>query len=226
VFRINAEGTLNVLQAAGELSGIRVVVIGSADEYGAAAESDLPLREDAPLRPMTPYGASKVAADFLGLQAWLGDGVETLRVRSFNQIGPGQGDDFLFPSVARRILEAGRAGATELKVGSLDPIRDYTDVRDAVRALRLLVEHGTPGEAYNVCSGKGRSVRDVIESFVTLAGVDVRPVIDPELARPVDVPVLVGDPAKVREATGWEPAIALTDTLADLLTEWKARLGP
>lgn len=221
VFRVNAEGTLNVLQA-GRTHGVgRVVVVGSADEYGAVGDAG-PLGEDAPLRPLTPYGASKVAADSLALQAFLGWGMATLRIRAFNHTGPGQPDRFLVPALARRVVECERSEADEITVGNLEPVRDFTDVRDVVRAYRLLAERGRPGEAYNVCSGTGVTVREVLEKMLALATRPIGYRIDDELVRPVDVPRLVGDPAKLHADTGWKPEYPLDRTLAEVLDAWRA----
>lgn len=222
VFRVNAEGTLNVLRACLAAGVERVLVVGSADVYGAVAEEDLPITEDAPLRPLTPYGASKVAADFLALQAYLGEGLGTIRVRAFNHTGPGQSEEFLVPSIARRVVEAERTGQGRVEVGSLDAVRDFTDVRDVVVAYRMLQERGEPGEVYNVCSGVHLSVREVAQRLLALAGVSLELVVDPRLVRPVEVPRLVGDNSKLRRATGWEPRIPLDQTLRDVLADCRA----
>lgn len=225
VFRVNAEGTLNVLQACRTHGVDRVVMVGSADEYGAVEDGSGALTEDAPLRPLTPYGASKVAADYLALQAFLGWGVPTVRVRAFNHTGPGQPDRFLIPALTRRVVECERSGADEITVGNLDPVRDFTDVRDVVRAYRLLAEHGRPGEAYNVCSGIGTSVRGVLEQILALSTRPLEYRVDESLVRPVDVPRLVGDPSKLRGDTGWSPEFSLDQTLADVLDAWRAEGG-
>jgi GDP-4-dehydro-6-deoxy-D-mannose reductase len=217
VFRINAEGTLNVLAACSAAEVGRVLVVGSADEYGAVRPEDLPLTEEAPLRPLTPYGASKVAAEYLALQAFLGDGLPVLRVRAFNHTGRNQSDRFMIPGLARRIAAAERDGRKEIPVGSLEPVRDFTNVDDVVVAYRLLVERGEPGEVYNVCSGVGHSVADVAEHLLGLARHAIELVPDPALVRPIDVPRLVGDNRRLREATGWAPAIPFEDTLAAVL---------
>jgi GDP-4-dehydro-6-deoxy-D-mannose reductase len=222
VFRVNAEGALHLLQACIHAGVARVLVVGSADEYGAVTESDLPITEEAPLRPLTPYGASKVAADVLALQAYLGEGLPTIRVRAFNHTGPGQRASFLVPGLARRIADAERDGRDEIAVGALEPVRDLSDVRDVVRAYRLLVEHGEPGEVYNVCTGRGVTVADVADRLVRLSGRALRLTVAPELVRPVDVPNLVGDPAKLSAATGWSPEIALDTTLRDVLETARA----
>jgi GDP-4-dehydro-6-deoxy-D-mannose reductase len=227
--RINVEGTANVLAAAGEAGVERVIVVGSSEEYGRVDPGDLPLTEDAPLRPTTPYGASKVAASFVALQAWLGQGIGTVRVRPFGHIGPGQSDRYLVSALARRIAAAERDGLDEIRVGALDPVRDYTDVRDVVRAYRSLALAGEPGAVYNVCSGNGVAVRDVAESLISRASRTLRLVPDPELMRPVDTPRLVGDPSKLRALTGWQPEHSLDETLGLVLDEARelvARQGP
>jgi GDP-4-dehydro-6-deoxy-D-mannose reductase len=222
VFRVNALGAMNVLRACVDAGVDRVLVAGSADEYGAVGVDELPLTEDAPIRPITPYGASKAAADILALQAFLGDGLGTLRVRAFNHTGPGQSASMLVPGLARRIAEAERAGGSKVSVGNLDVVRDLGDVRDVVRAYRLLVAHGTPGDAYNVCSGRGVSGRDVAGAMVTTSDAPLELVVDPELVRPVDVPRLVGSAAKLHAATGWEAEIPLDRTLRDVLEAARA----
>ncbi|MGH8992536.1 MAG: GDP-mannose 4,6-dehydratase [Acidimicrobiia bacterium] len=221
VFRVNAEGTLNVLLAARDAGVERVLVVGSADEYGVVDDAALPLGEDAPLRPITPYGASKVAAEYLGLQAFLGDGLGVIRVRAFNHTGARQAENFFVPALARRIAAAEREGRKEAPVGSLEPVRDFLDVADVVTAYRLLVEHGTPGEVYNVCSGVGRSVAAIAEALLSMARHAIELVPDPALIRPVDVPRLVGDNTRLRTATGWSATVAFDDTLAAILTRWR-----
>lgn len=222
-FRANAEGTLNVLTAAREAGVARVVSIGSADVYGVVAAEHLPLREDAPLRPVSPYAASKAAADFLGLQAWLGHGLEVVRVRAFNHLGPGQSERFLAPGIAMRIARNERSGGEVVPVGNLTPQRDLTDVRDVVRAYRLLAVDGAPGEVYNVCSGRALAVSEVAVELLKLADRPMRLEPDPELQRPVDVPVLCGDNSRIRAATGWRPEIPLLTTLKDLMEDCRRR---
>jgi len=225
VFRVNALGALNVLRACSDAGVDRVLVAGSADVYGAVGPEDLPLTEESPIRPVTPYGASKAAADVLALQAFLGDGLGTLRVRAFNHTGPGQSTSMLVPGLAQRIADAERDEGNKVSVGRVDVVRDLSDVRDVVRAYRLLVEHGTPGEAYNVCSGRGVSVREVADTMLATSDAPLELVVDPDLVRPVDVPRLVGDPARLRAATGWEPEIPLDVTLRDVLGAARARVA-
>lgn len=224
-FRANAEGTLNVLAAAREVGVERVVAVSSADVYGEAAPDEMPLTEDSPLRPSSPYAASKVAADYLGLQAWLGHHQAVLRVRAFNHLGPGQADRFVASALASRIARAEREGGTTLTVGNLSARRDYTDVRDVVRAYRLLAEAGEPGEAYNVCSGVDLAVQDLVDQLLALSSADLTLEVDPDLFRPVDTPVLRGSHDKLSAATGWQPELPMSTTLADLLDHWRHRLA-
>jgi GDP-4-dehydro-6-deoxy-D-mannose reductase len=221
--RVNVEGTANILDAARACGTRRVLAIGSSEEYGQI-DPDCPrLDEHAPLRPVTPYGASKVAASFLTLQAWLGAGLETVRVRAFSHTGPGQSDHFVVPALAHRIVAAELAHAPSIPIGNREPVRDLSDVRDIVRAYRLLVEHGAPGEAYNVCSGTGVSIGEIADRLVARAGGRFVGGVDPELVRPVVVPRLVGDPTKLIAATGWSPRYSLDATLDDVLADARTR---
>jgi GDP-4-dehydro-6-deoxy-D-mannose reductase len=223
-FRANAEGTLNVLTAAREVGVHRVLSVSSADVYGKVREIDLPLTEESPLQPVSPYAASKVAADYLALQAWLGRGVPVLRVRAFNHLGPGQTDKFVAAALASRIAHNELDGSDVITIGDLSARRDFTDVRDVVRAYRLLVRNGEPGEVYNVCSGVDVSVQELADQLLARASHPMRFEVDPDLLRPVDVPVLRGDHHRLTKATGWEPEIPLSETLADLLDDWRRRV--
>ena len=225
-FRANAEGTFNLLQACVQGKVGRVLVISSADVYGRVSLSELPLKEDAPLRPVSPYSASKIAADYLGLQAWLGYKLEVLRVRAFNHLGPGQTSRFVAPALAERIALNELEGREVVPVGNLTPKRDFTDVRDVVRAYRLLVADGEPGEAYNVCTGVDYAISELADRLVTMSHRPMRLEEDPTLQRPVDVPVLRGDFKKLHKTTNWEPEIELDETLSDILEEWRSRVGP
>ena len=224
-FLANALGTLNVLEAARAAGAERVLAVTSADVYGRVSEDELPLREDQPLRPVSPYAASKVAADALAQQAWLGHRLPVLRVRAFNHLGPGQSDRFVAPSLAARIARNERDGGDEVPIGNMTPLRDVTDVRDVVRAYRLLMEHGEPGAVYNVCRGRAVSVKEIADVLLSMAARPMHLVSDPGLQRPVDIPILVGDNGALRRVTGWEPTIPLEQTLADVLTDWRSRLG-
>jgi GDP-4-dehydro-6-deoxy-D-mannose reductase len=224
VLRVNATGTLYVLEAARACPRPpRVLMTSSAEVYGAVPEELLPVTEDAPLAPVTPYAASKVAAEYLGVQAHLAYGLAVIRMRPFNHVGPGQSAAFVVSALAQRIVEARRNGADSIVVGNLAARRDLTDVRDVVRAYRLLAERGVAGEVYNVCSGRDIAIADVALQLQSLAGVELRFEVDPELNRPVDVPVVRGDFTKLHEATAWEPSLSLEQTLLDVLEQWSER---
>ena len=225
-FSVNATGTLNLLEAARAVTPAPVVLlVCSAEVYGRVAPSDLPLDEDAPLRPVSPYAASKVAAEYLGVQAHLAYGLPVIRARAFNHIGPGQAPTFVVSSLARQIAAVAMHGGGVVEVGNLSPRRDFTDVRDVVRAYRLLVEHGRPGDAYNVCSGEDVAVSQLAERLIVLAGVDVELRVVPERIRDIDVPVLRGDPRRLVDATGWRRERSLDATLADVLRGWQEALA-
>lgn len=224
VLRVNVLGTAEILAAARALetpSAPRVLVVSSAEVYGTVRPEQLPLAEDTPARPVSPYAASKLAAEAVALQAWRGFGQPVIVVRPFNHIGPGQSPNFFVPALAKRIVEARRSGATALRVGTLTTRRDFTDVRDVVVAYRLLVERGASGEVYNVCSGRDVAMAEVAAHLLELARADLELETDPDLVRPVDVPVLRGDCARLRQATGWQPTIPLAATLADVLSSWE-----
>jgi GDP-4-dehydro-6-deoxy-D-mannose reductase len=210
----NATGTLRVLDALP--AGTRLVLSSSAEVYGVVPDAEQPISEDRPLRPANPYAASKAAAEMACVAA-AARGVEAVIARSFNHTGPGQDPRFALASWARQIA-AIRAGDAEpvLRVGNLEARRDLLDVRDVVRAYRRLAEHGVPATAYNVCSGAASSMREVLDMLVELSGAEVRVEVDPERVRPVDVPLLLGDPERMR-LLGWTPDIPLRQTLADLL---------
>jgi GDP-4-dehydro-6-deoxy-D-mannose reductase len=225
VIETNVVGTLNVLDAARAAGTRRVLVVGSAEEYGLVTGPPHPLTEDEPLRPCTPYGASKVGAGFLALQAFLGTGLETIRVRAFNHTGPGQPPRFVVPALAHRVAQTERDSRDRsVVVGNLDPIREVNDVRDIVRAYRLLMVLGTPGDVYNVCGGVGVAVREVAQRLLAQATRPLELRVDPTLARPADVPVLVGDPSKLVATTGWQPRLTLDDTLTDMLAAARASI--
>jgi GDP-4-dehydro-6-deoxy-D-mannose reductase len=221
VLRINAEGSLNVFLAALEAGVQRVLLIGSAEQYGRLTPDVIPVSETTPLRPVSPYGASKAAAEMLASHAFHGRGLPVVSVRAFNHIGPGQPDNLVASSIARQAVAAERAGGGVVRTGDLSPRRDFTDVRDVVRAYRLLVERGTPGEAYNVCSGRDVAIQEIADRYAALATVDIAFELDPERVRPVDVPVVRGDNTKLRAATGWSQEIPFEQTLADVLEWWR-----
>jgi GDP-4-dehydro-6-deoxy-D-mannose reductase len=218
--RVNVMGTLSVLEVARSCPRPpRVLVVSSAEVYGSVKETDLPLTEESPLAPMSPYAASKVAGEYLAIQAHLAHGLEVMRVRPFNHVGPGQSTEFAVPALASRIVKAKYAGESFIPVGNLTARRDLTDVRDVVRAYRLLITEGTAGCVYNVCSGRSVAISDVADKLLQLSGADLELRTDPDLVRPIDVPVLEGDPSKLEKETGWRPQIDLDRTLSDVLAE-------
>ncbi len=217
-FDTNAAGTLHVLDAARRCRPLpRVLVVSSAEVYGAVAAEELPLTEETPMRPVSPYAASKAAAEMVCLQAHLGWGLPVIRARPFNHMGPGQSPTFAVPALAGRILAALRAGSGVLRTGNLSARRDFTDVRDVVRAYRLLMERGEPGTAYNVCSGRDVSMAEVVDQLMAISGADLRTEPDLELMRPVDVPVIRGDASRLEATTGWSPEVPLEESLRAVL---------
>jgi GDP-4-dehydro-6-deoxy-D-mannose reductase len=224
--RTNVLGFVHLMDAlVGLKLAPRVLVVGSADEYGPVAPSELPIREDHPLRPRSPYAVSKAAQGLLALQytAW---GIPVLVTRTFPHTGPCRGEAFAESSFARQIAEIERGHREPvLRVGNLDAVRDFSDVRDVVRAYWALLDRGAAGEVYNVCSGRGVGIGTLLETLVGMAGVKVEVRVDADRLRPSDIPALVGDPGKLRAATGWEPLLPLERTLADLLADWRSRVG-
>jgi GDP-4-dehydro-6-deoxy-D-mannose reductase len=214
-WEVNATGTLRLLHAVGKAA--RVVVVSSAEVYGSVPDAEQPLAEDRPLRPVNPYAASKAAAEMAAVQASLAGAADAVVARSFNHTGPGQDARFSLPSFARQLAAVARAEAEPvLRVGNLSARRDFLDVRDVVGAYVALAERGEAGGVYNVCSGEARSIRSLVDEMVEISGTGARVEVDPSRVRPVDVPLLCGDPARIR-GLGWKAAVPLRQTLADLL---------
>jgi GDP-4-dehydro-6-deoxy-D-mannose reductase len=217
-FSVNALGTLNLCQAALALGRPpRLLVVSSAEVYGRVPPERMPVVEDEPFAPATPYAASKVAAEMVALQAWLGRRLPVVRARAFNHTGPGQQRGFVVPDLAEQVARAAKGELTMISTGNLEARRDITDVRDVVRAYRLLMLSGEPGSAYNVCRGETVLVSDVLRQLMALAGADVPVRLDPARARPADVPEHLGDPSRLEALTGWAPEVPLAQTLQDVL---------
>jgi len=225
--RTNVLGIVHVLDAARD-RGLRpaVLVVGSAEEYGMVDPSEIPIRETTPLRPSSPYAVSKVAQGALALLYGPAGGMRVVLTRTFHHTGPGRGEAFAESSFARQLAEVERGlRPPVLQVGNLEAVRDFADVRDVVRAYWALLEHGEAGGVYNVCSGRGRPIRELLDLLLSASGARVEVRIDPARLRPADVPVLVGDCARLRAATGWAPAIPLERTLRELLDDWRERIA-
>ncbi len=226
-FDVNVGGTVSILEAA-RLAGVRrVILISSAEVYGAVPPDRLPITEDHPLVPGSPYGASKQAAEAAALQYHRGHGLDVVIVRPFNHIGPGQSPRFAAPAFATQIAAAESTAPGEtpppLRHGDLSPERDLTDVRDVVRAYRLLAESGEPGECYNVCSGRSTSMSQLLATLCSLSTTSIETEVDVARLRPVEVQAQKGSPAKLIAATGWEPTTALDQTLGDVLDDARQR---
>ncbi len=220
----NIRPELNMLQLMANHSlKTRMLVVASNEIYGAVPPDKLPVDENAPLEPNNPYGVSKVVQDLLARQYFLSHNVDVVRVRSFNHLGPRQSPQFVAASFARQIAEA-EAGLREpvIYVGNLEAQRDFTDVVDVVRAYALLMEKGRSGEAYNVASGRPRSVQSLLDTLLGMSTVKLRIEPDETRTRPTDVSIIYGDITKLRNDTGWEPTIPFEESLRRILAYWRA----
>jgi GDP-4-dehydro-6-deoxy-D-mannose reductase len=217
-FEINALGAMRLVSALLPAipGGVRLLVIGSAEEYGAQDASAYPISEQALLRPLTPYAVAKAAQELISLQAFRGSGLQVVCTRSFNHSGVGHGDSYLLPTLVRRVRELRTEGGT-LRIGNGTVVRDYLHVMDVVEAYMALLEKGVAGEVYNVCSGHGITVGELAGRVLNRAGVTADISQDATLLRPIDVPILVGDNTKLRQATGWAPKRSIDDIIDDLL---------
>jgi GDP-4-dehydro-6-deoxy-D-mannose reductase len=221
----NTAATLSLLEAVRtEAPGARVLVTGSGEVYGPPDE--IPVDESAPLRPQNPYAVSKASGDLLAGMYAAAYGLAVIRTRAFNQAGPRQSTEYAVATFAQQVAAGKLAGADPVLVvsGNPDTRRDFMDVRDSVRAYRLLAEGAEPG-IYNVCAGRAVSARELIAALAETAGVNVRHEVDPERVRAHDIPEIRGSHARLTEATGWEPEIPLERTLADTLAWWERELA-
>lgn len=226
VLQINVAGTLHLLEAVRQLPVDPVVVLAcSAEAYGDVGVSPIAVREDHPFRPLSPYAVSKAAVDLLGYQYFRSHRVRTVRLRLFNHAGPRQSDRFVVSSFARQIaeIEAGRR-APRIAVGNLEARRDFIDVRDVVRAY-VVAAGAEAGAVFNVCTGTARSIREVLDALLDMAGRPIEVEQDPARLRAAEVPVLVGDPSALTAATGWRPEVPFEATLRDALDAWRTELG-
>lgn len=223
--RVNVEGTINVLEAVRcHVPRARVHIAGTSAEYGWVSPEAVPIPETHALRPASPYGVSKVAAELTGLQYHDSFGLHVVVTRSFNHVGPRQGDRCSIQTFCRQMaaIEAGLQPPV-MAVGNLEPRRDFTHTSDVARALWLLLDRGTPGQVYNLCSGQATRIGDIVEEVRAQGQVPIEVRVDPARMRPSDEPLLMGDNRKLKAATGWEPRITMAQIVAELLAYWRER---
>jgi len=226
LFAVNVGGTLNVLEGVKALEkGCRVVVVGSSAAYGLIPPHENPIKEGTPFRPVTIYGVSKAVQDLLCYQYWASYSLAILRVRTFNQTGPGEREGLVCADLAKQVAEA-ELGLREpvLRVGNTKPRRDFTDVRDVVRGYWLVCQGGEPGQAYNLCSGQAHAVQEVVDILLSLSRVPLKVEVEARRRRRDEIPLQIGDYSKLREATGWSPRIPFRQSLADLLEYWREKV--
>lgn len=225
-FRVNVLGTRNLLEAIRRARITpRTLVVSSAEAYGASANKLTPLREEDPLLPVSPYGASKAAAELLACSYWTHHKLPIVRVRPFPHTGPRHSSEFVFPDWARQLAEA-EAGQRppRLEVGNLEVRRDLSDVRDVVAAYVLALEKGEAGAVYNVCTDRAYTLREVLDALIRLTRLTVEVVVDPARLRPTDIKVLAGTAQSLHACTGWAAASPLSRTLENLLSYWRDQL--
>lgn len=222
----NISSQVNIFEAVRVLGLDPVIQIAcSSEEYGLVLPHETPIKETNPLRPLSPYAVSKVAQDLMAYQYFQSYGLKTIRTRGFNHTGPRRGDVFVTSNFAKQIASI-ELGLQEpvIRVGNLEAIRDFTDVRDMVRAYWFATQKGRPGEAYNIATGEGIRIRELLDRLLALSTSQVKVELDPERLRPSDVEILIGDSSKFRADTGWEPRVPFEQTLSDTLDFWRARL--
>lgn len=204
-----------------------ITIAGSSEEYGLVYPNEVPIKETNPLCPLSPYAVSKIGQDYLAYQYWQSYKIRSIRTRAFNHTGPRRGEVFVSSNFAKQVAEIEK-GVREpiIKVGNLEAIRDFTDVRDVVRAYWLAAEKCQAGEVYNICSGKGYKIKEVLDKLISFNKIkEIKVILDPQRMRPSDVPILIGDHSKFSEETGWQPEISFLDkTLKDLLDYWRERI--
>jgi GDP-4-dehydro-6-deoxy-D-mannose reductase len=223
----NVIGQLNIFEAIRKINlSCRVQIACSSEEYGMVHPEEVPIKESNPLRPLSPYGVSKVGQDMLGFQYFMSYKMDIVRTRGFNHTGPRRASVFVCSDFARQLvdIEKGQRDPV-IRVGNLEARRDFTDVRDMVRGYWLALEKGKPGAVYNICSGTSHRIRDVLDTLIGILGVDVEVRQDPERLRPSDVPLLEGDNNAFMKDTGWQPEIPFEQTLRDLIDFWRENPG-
>ena len=220
----NVMGSLNLFEAIRRNDiDARIQIACSSEEYGLVLPSEVPIKETNPLRPLSPYGVSKVAMDLLGYQYFKSYGMNIVRTRAFNHSGPRRGQEYVDSNWARQValIEKGKQ-KPELFVGNLTARRDFTHVRDIVRAYWIAATKATPGEVYNICTGKDYSMQEVLDMLLKMTNKKIKVTQDPERMRPSDVEILLGDCSKFKKETGWKPEISYEQTLKETLDYWRA----
>ena len=225
-FAINAIGEINLFEAVLALDlKPKIQIAGSSEEYGQVFSDEIPMKETNPLRPLSPYAVSKVAQDLLAFQYYKSYGLRTVRTRGFNHTGPRRGDVFVTSSFAKQIAEIEKKKRPPvISVGNLEAKRDFTDVRDMVRAYWLALERGVEGEVYNIGRGQAFAMKEVLDLLMSLSRARMEVQVDPARLRPSDVPVLLADSSKFMGLTGWRPMIPFKQTILDLLNYWRERV--
>lgn len=222
----NIIGEVNLLEAV-RSAGIDPIIhiAGSSEEYGLVLPDELPVKETNPLRPLSPYGVSKATQEMIAYQYFMSYGLKSVITRAFNHEGPRRGEVFVTSNLAKQIVEVEKGLKPPiLYVGDLSSVRDWSDVRDVIKAYWLVTEMGTPGEVYNIGSGVGREVREMLDMLLGMSNVDIEVEVDHARLRPSDVKVLVCDSTRFRKLTGWKPQIPFDKTLRDLLDYWRERV--
>ncbi|MCK5038832.1 MAG: GDP-mannose 4,6-dehydratase [Thermoplasmata archaeon] len=221
-FVSNAIGTINLLEAVRQLElDSKIQIAGSSEEYGLVTPDETPITEDNPLRPLSPYGVSKVATDLFGRQYHRSYGMDIVVTRAFNHTGPRRGEMFVTSNFAKQVVEIEKGREPVIHVGNLDAQRDFSDVRDIVRAYWLALEKGIPGEVYNICSGEAITIKELLNMLLDLSKAEISIKEDPARMRPSDVEVLLGSCTKFKDQTGWAPEIPFEQTLEDIMNYWR-----
>ncbi|TFE27183.1 GDP-mannose 4,6-dehydratase [Cohnella luojiensis] len=222
----NTVGQINIFEAVRKFDiDCKIQIACSSEEYGMVYPEETPIKETNPLRPLSPYAVSKVAQDYLGYQYYHSYGLKIIRTRTFNHTGPRRGESFVTSNFAKQIaqIELGTKPSM-IYVGNLQAKRDFTDVRDVVKAYWAALEKGDPGEVYNISSGEACTIHEMLQTLLSFSEVKIELKVDPERLRPSDVEILLGDCTKFRDKTGWKPVIAFEQTMEDLLNYWREQL--
>jgi GDP-4-dehydro-6-deoxy-D-mannose reductase len=221
----NLQSQINLLEALISIkSDAKILIVGSAEEYGIVEKKYEPVDEQTPIKPISPYAVSKVTQDFLGYQYFVHYGLNIIRVRPFNHIGPRQSIDFVVPAFASQIVQIEKKGSGKIKVGNINSFRDFTDVRDVVRAYLLVLDKGEMGDVYNIGSGKLVKIENVLKTLISLSPAIIEIVFDKSRIAPTEVKSITCNYSKLKAATGWKPEIPLKTTLFDTINYERNKL--